>query len=197
MSVDTRNDLGTAAAAKPKRWLHVLPLVVFFAIAFAAAYFLVTGRDPRLLPSTLIDKPAPQFTLTTIAGWEGKKPGLATADLKGKVTVVNFFASWCIPCLAEHPHITALSRDKDIQVVGINYKNEAADAIAWLNRHGDPYAKIGADKTGRVGIDWGVYGMPETFIVDRNGRIRFKQVGPITPEILRTKILPVIAELKK
>ena len=118
-------------------------------------------------------------------------------DFEGTPTVVNFFASWCIPCLAEHPLITALSRDSDIQVVGINYKNKPADAITWLERHGDPYARIGADTTGRVAIDWGVYGMPESFILDRNGRIRFKQVGPITPEILRTRILPIIAELKK
>lgn len=180
-----------------RRLLFLLPVLLFLALAGVIAFFMLSGRDPRLLPSTLIDKPAPQFSLPAIAGWDKAPPGLATKDLPGKVTVVNFFASWCVPCRAEHPQITALSRDKEIQVFGINYKNKSAEAVAWLRRYGNPYARIGADLGGRVGIEFGVYGMPETFILDRTGRIRFKHVGPILPGHLTKMILPIIRELKK
>jgi cytochrome c biogenesis protein CcmG/thiol:disulfide interchange protein DsbE len=180
----------------PPRLLFILPVLLFGVLAAVIAYFMLSGHDPRLLPSALIDKPAPQFKLPPIKGWEDRKPGLATADLKGKVTVVNFFASWCVPCLAEHPQVTALSKVGGVQVVGINYRDKPEAAKGWLSRHGDPYARIGAD-AGRAAIEWGVYGMPETFILDKAGRIRFKHVGVITPDVLKEKLLPVIAELKK
>jgi len=185
-----------AGGRRPTRALYLLPVGIFMLLAAIVAYFMLSGRDPRLLPSALIDKPAPTFKLAPIAGWENRKPGLATVDLKGKVTVVNFFASWCVPCLAEHPQIVALSKLKGVQVVGINYKDKPENAKAWLTRHGNPYARIGVDG-GRGAIEWGVYGMPETFIVDRTGRIRFKHVGPIVPDILNQKILPVIRKLSK
>jgi len=185
-----------ATRGRPSRILFILPVVLFGVLAAVIAYFMLTGRDPRLLPSTLIDKPAPEFNLPPIKGWEDRKPGLATADLKGKVTVVNFFASWCVPCLAEHPQVMALSKIKGIQVVGINHKDRPAAAKDWLTRHGDPYARIGVD-AGRAAIDWGVYGMPETFILDKTGRIRFKHVGIIRPETLKNKLLPIIRKLQK
>ncbi|MHA1538224.1 MAG: DsbE family thiol:disulfide interchange protein [Alphaproteobacteria bacterium] len=180
-----------------RRLLFLLPVILFLVLAGVIAFFMLSGRDPRLLPSTLIDKPAPQFSLPAIAGWDKAPPGLATKDLPGKVTVVNFFASWCVPCRAEHPQITALSGDKEIQVFGINYKDKSGAAADWLKRYGNPYARIGADLAGRVAIDYGVYGMPETFILDRDGRIRFKHVGPILPGHLQKIILPIIRALKK
>jgi len=191
---DTSDSVPTRGGTS--RLLYFLPVAFFGVLAAVIAYFMLAEKDPRLLPSTLIDKPVPAFNLPPITGWEDKKPGLATADLKGKVTVVNFFASWCVPCLAEHPQVTALSKIEGIQVVGINYKDKPEAAKDWLTRHGDPYARIGAD-AGRAAIEWGVYGMPETFIVDKTGRIRLKHVGIIRPETLKEKILPVIRELQK
>jgi len=180
-----------------RRIIFLLPVLVFLALAAVIADFMLSGRDPRLLPSTLIDKPAPQFSLPPIKGFGDQATGLSTKDLRGKVTVVNFFASWCIPCRVEHPQILALAQDKDIQVFGINYKNKAENAVNWLKRYRSPYARIGADLDGRVGIEFGVYGMPETFILDRTGRIRYKQVGAILPKHLKNIILPIIRELKK
>jgi len=176
--------------------LYILPVLVFGALAAVIAYFMLSGRDPRLLPSALIDQPAPEFKLPPIEGWEGRKPGLATGDLRGAVTVVNFFASWCVPCLAEHPQIMALSKMEGVRVVGINHKDRPAAAKDWLTRHGDPYARIGAD-SGRAAIEWGVYGMPETFILDKTGRIRFKHVGVVRRETLKETILPIIRKLRK
>ena len=180
-----------------RRFIFLLPVALFLALAAVIADFMLSGRDPSLLPSTLIDKPAPQFSLPAIAGWDKAPPALASKDLPGKVTVINFFASWCVPCLAEHAQITALSRDGEIQVFGINYKDKSGAAADWLKRYGNPYARIGADLKGRVGIDYGVYGMPETFILDRTGRIRFKHVGPILPRHLKEIILSIIRGLKK
>src|SRR5690606_31954220 len=149
------------------------------ALAVAFAVPLVRGDDPHMLPSALIDQPAPSFTL---AGLPGHGDGVSNDDLAGNVTLLNFFASWCVPCLAEHPILMRLSRDEGVRVVGINYKDAAADAEAWLGRHGDPYAAIGRDADGRTGIDFGVYGVPETFIIDADGRIRFRYPGPLTPQ---------------
>jgi cytochrome c biogenesis protein CcmG/thiol:disulfide interchange protein DsbE len=191
-------DMSDSASTRgrPSRILFILPVLVFALFAAIVAYFMLTGRDPRLLPSTLINQPAPDFTLPPIKGWEDRKPGLTTADLKGTVTVVNFFASWCVPCLAEHPQVMALSKIEGVRVVGINHKDKPAAVKDWLTRHGDPYARSGAD-SGRAAIQWGVYGMPETFIVDKTGRIRFKHVGVITPDTLKAKLLPAIRELQK
>ncbi|HVO13709.1 MAG TPA: DsbE family thiol:disulfide interchange protein [Alphaproteobacteria bacterium] len=178
----------------PRRLLFLLPVVVFLALAAVIAAFMLSGTDPRVVPSALLDKPVPTFVLPAI---DGAERGLSTADLKGKVSVVNVFASWCVPCLAEHPQIMALAEDKDIALVGINYKDKAADADAWLKRLGNPFRAVGADRDGRVSIDWGVYGVPETFFIDRGGTIRYKHVGPITPQDLKDKILPLVARLKK
>ncbi len=161
-----------------------------------AAYFaLGLTKDPKIIPSALIDKPVPTFKLPSIEG--GKGNGFSSDDLKGDVTVVNVFASWCIPCRAEHPLVTELAEMRLARVYGLNYKDNPADALRWLQALGDSYYATGADRDGRVGIDWGVYGVPETFIVDRNGKIRHKQVGPMTPDILKSQIVPIIKDLKK
>ncbi|MEM6423470.1 MAG: DsbE family thiol:disulfide interchange protein [Pseudomonadota bacterium] len=142
------------------------------------------------LPSTLIDRPAPDFVLEDV--YEGG-PGFSTADLQGEgVKLVNVWASWCVPCRAEHPWIKGLAKDKGLTVHGINYKDERAGAQAFLEELGNPYTRIGADSSGRIGIDWGVYGVPETFVIDAQGRIVFKHIGPITGETLRSRLLPAI-----
>lgn len=180
------------------RWRFILPVAVFAALAAVLAYMLVGlqegKRDPRYVPSPLVGKPAPDFALD---GPEGLNTRLSRADLNGQVTVVNVFASWCIPCLAEHPLMTRLSKDPRVRVVGINYKDKAADARAWLERHGNPYDRIGADTNGRAGIAWGITGVPETFVVGPDGVIRYHYRGPLTPEILDQAIMPVIGELSK
>jgi cytochrome c biogenesis protein CcmG, thiol:disulfide interchange protein DsbE len=177
-----------------RRLLFVLPAAAFLALAAVIAAYMLSGTDPRVVPSALLDKPVPTFALPSL---DGRDRGLSTADLKGHVAVVNVFASWCVPCLAEHPQVMTLAEDKDIAVVGINYKDKAADAEGWLKRLGDPFRAIGADRDGRVSIDWGVYGVPETFIIDKGGTIRYKHVGPITPQDMKATIRPIIESLKK
>jgi len=177
----------------PTRAIYLLPLAVF--LVMAAYFALGLTKDPKIIPSALIDKPVPTFKLPPIAG--GKGDGFSSDDLKGDVTVVNVFASWCIPCRAEHPLVTELSEMKIARVYGLNYKDKPADALRWLKAFGDSYYATGADLDGRVGIDWGVYGVPETFIIDRSGKIRHKQVGPMTPDSLKNQIVPIIKELKK
>jgi len=169
----------------------ILPLAVFVLVAGVFAYLLLTGHDASKIPSVLIDQPAPAFDLVPL---DDSRPGFATADLAGHVSIVNFFASWCLPCRAEHPLLMRLAED-GVAVYGINYKNERADAIKWLAELGNPYRRIGADDDGRAGIEWGVYGLPETFIIGKGGRIRFKHVGPITPQALDEVILPILKEL--
>lgn len=169
---------------------YLIPLGIFVVLAL----FLGVGLklNPRDVPSPLIDKPAPSFSLPTLAD-----PAVTfTAEqMKGKVWVLNVFASWCVPCLAEHPYVTQLARMPGVNVVGLNYKDKPEDAKRWLARHGDPYQTIAADANGRVGIDFGVYGVPETFVIDRNGVIRHKQIGPITPQALNDEILPLLKKL--
>ncbi len=176
------------------RFLYILPGLVFLVMAI---YFTVgLTKDPKILPSALIDKPVPEFTLPPIEG--GSNKGFSSDDLKkGNVSVLNVFASWCIPCRAEHAFITQLAEMKIARVYGLNYKNDAKEALAWLKELGDPYAAIGADTKGRVGIDWGVYGVPETFIIDVQGKIRYKHVGPIKQKSLDEKIIPVIRTLSQ
>jgi len=176
-----------------RRALLAAPLAVFAVIAGWMAVPLFTGDNPSELPSALLDKPAPDFVLPPLPG---RGDGFARADLGGEPALVNVFASWCVPCLAEHPLITRLARDEAVPVYAINYKDAPSDALAWLERHGDPYTRIGADREGRVGIEWGVYGVPETFVVDAEGRIRFRHPGPLTPEVVEQTVLPLLAELR-
>jgi cytochrome c biogenesis protein CcmG, thiol:disulfide interchange protein DsbE len=172
----------TGPAPQKRQLIFALVPVVVFA-GLAVSFFFGLGGDPRELRSVLIGKPAPEFALPAIKG--SNIPGLASADLKsGGVTVVNIWASWCGPCRYEHPLLMELSKRQDIRLVGINNKDEAANALKFLNTLGQPFAAIGADESGRVAIDWGGYGVPETFIIDGGGIIRFKWVGPLSPEAL-------------
>jgi len=174
-----------------RRWLFVLPAGVF--VALLAGFYLGLGRDSNALPSPLIDQPAPPFALPPLA--EGQ-PGFSSADLAGHVSVVNAFASWCAPCREEHPVLDALAQNSRVAIYGIDYKDKPDAARAWIAALGNPYRRIGADD-GRVGIDWGVYGVPETFVVDRAGRIRYKHVGPLTDGDVARTILPLVAQLEK
>ena len=174
-------------------WIAVIPLVLFAALA--GVFLMNIGKDTSVVPSALLDKPAPDFQLPPLPG---RDRGLSRADIsKGEVSVLNVFASWCIPCRAEHPLLTRLSREADVPVYGLNYKEkDPLDGVNWLDDLGDPYTAVGMDLSGRTGIDFGVYGVPETFIIDGSGQIRYKHVGPVTNEILEEVLLPKIAELK-
>lgn len=177
-----------------RRLILILPVLIFFVLAGAFLTSLLSGRDIALLPSALIDQPAPDFALAPVEGVD--LPGLSRDDLDGQVSLVNFFASWCIPCLAEHPLITRMAED-GVTVFGINYKNEPDQARDWLRKYGNPYARIGSDIDGRAGVEFGVTGMPESYVIDRDGMIRYKQVGVITPDALNNTILPLIEKLRK
>jgi cytochrome c biogenesis protein CcmG, thiol:disulfide interchange protein DsbE len=177
-----------------RRLSVLLPLVVFLAVVALFLIRLFAG-DPSRIPSALIGQPAPQTTLPPVAGLErdGKPvPGIDPASFKGTVTLLNVWASWCVPCHDEAPLLMQLAQNSKLRIVGINYKDEAENARRFLGRYGDPFAAAGADANGRAAIEWGVYGVPETFIIGRDGRIAYKLVGPITPENLETTIKPEI-----
>ncbi len=182
-------------ARRPRPILLLLPLALFAALAAVFLIRLESGGNPEDIPSALVGKPAPSFDLPPLDG--SGLPGLKTADLAGKVTVVNVFASWCGPCRQEHPQLTELAKDSRIRLVGINYKDVAANADRFLDDMGNPYAAIGADRNGRTAIDWGVYGVPETFIVDAQGIIRHKHIGPIDPASLAGDVIPAIEAAMK
>lgn len=169
----------------------VWPLIVFIALAVVLAIGLTL--NPRELPSPLIDRPVPQFRLPAV---QGRALGLASEDLRGEVSVVNVFASWCTACREEHPLWMEIARNRTFPLHGLNYKDQPADAARWLGQLGDPYTRTGADIDGRVGIDWGVYGVPETFVVDKRGIIRLKIVGAVTREKLRQELLPLVGRLQ-
>lgn len=189
---------GRKGPGAAKRLLFLLPVLVFLVIAGYLMWGLNPDRNIRAVPTALIDKPVPQFELPPIEGLDSG--GLNTTDLtgQGEPVLLNVFASWCVPCRAEHPIITRLADDEGIPVYGLNYKDEAADARQWLDNLGNSYTKIGAmsEERAAVGIELGVYGVPETYLIDGEGRIRYKHVGPITASDLRETILPLIAELR-
>jgi len=175
-----------------RRPAFLVPLLVF--AAMAVLFGIGLGLDPRTIPSPLIGKPVPQFDLPPV---KGRSLGLATRDLKGEVSLVNVFASWCTACREEHPLLIRMTRDKLVPIHGLNYKDRPQDAERWLAELGDPYLRTGADVSGRVGIDWGVYGVPETFVVDREGRIAYKHIGVLTPKALEETIMPLVEKLRK
>jgi cytochrome c biogenesis protein CcmG/thiol:disulfide interchange protein DsbE len=170
----------------------LIPLVIFAVLVF----FLWQGlsRNPREVPSPLVGKPAPAFTLPRL---DAPDKTFSPADMRGKVWLLNVWASWCVSCREEHPVLVDLAKSGDVPIVGLNYKDQPADAQAWLARFGNPYQLSAMDADGRVGIDYGVYGVPETYVIDRQGIIRMKHIGPVTPEVLGTKILPLVAELSR
>jgi cytochrome c biogenesis protein CcmG/thiol:disulfide interchange protein DsbE len=184
-----------ASVRKPQRFLVLAPLAVFLALA-ALFLFRLGAGDPNRIPSALIGHPAPQTTLPPVPGLvraDGSAvPGIAPEDFKGVVTLVNVWASWCVPCHDEIPLLVKLSEDKRIRMVGINYKDKAENARRFLGRYGNPFAASGVDANGRAAIEWGVYGVPETFVVGRDGRIAYKLIGPVTAENLEQAVKPAV-----
>jgi len=172
--------------------LALLPLLAL--VALIAVFALNINRDPSLVRSVLLNKPAPEFVLPAVDGLT--VPGFDTKRLQGQVTVVNVFASWCIPCRDEHPVLEALKQKTGVALYGINQKDAPDQAAAFLAQLGNPYDAIGADRDGRTSIDWGVYGVPETFIVDAKGVIRFKHTGPLVMDDIEKEIIPAIVRAK-
>jgi cytochrome c biogenesis protein CcmG/thiol:disulfide interchange protein DsbE len=168
----------------------LIPLGVFLVMAG----FLAKGLklDPREVPSPLINKPAPGFALTRL---DDAARTIRREDMLGKVWILNVWASWCVACRQEHPLLVEFARRKIVPVYGLNYKDERPDGLAWLARFGNPYEASLFDRDGRVGIDYGVYGVPETFVIDKQGTVRMKHIGPLTPEVLQTRIEPLLKEL--
>lgn len=180
-----------------KRLIPLIPLIIAVFIMAIFAGVLLSGRDNQTLPSTLLNQPAPEFSASALA--ESGLAALETADfVKGDtpITVLNVWASWCTPCIAEHPYITNLSRQDGVTLVGLNYKDKPDAARKFLEKYGNPYEKIGTDPHGAVAIDFGVYGVPETYVIDAQGIIRFKVVGPVTPEIITRDLEPIFNQLR-
>ena len=172
------------------RWS--IPLAIF--IVLLAFLWVGLGRDPREVPSPLIGKPAPAFSLGQL---HEPSQALSNSDLKGKVWLLNVWASWCVSCREEHPLLMQLAASKVVPIYGLDYKDDPGAGKAWLAQNGDPYTTSVVDRDGRVGIDYGVYGVPETFVVDKAGVIRYKQIGPLSVDALKQKILPLVQELQK
>jgi len=173
-----------------KRWQFLAPLALFAVLLG----FLAVGLNlnPREVPSPLIDKPAPAFELARL---DDPAQRITHADLKGQVWILNVWASWCVACRQEHPLLVDFAKRSPVPLYGLNYKDKREDGLAWLARFGNPYKASLFDIDGRVGIDFGVYGVPETFVIDKQGVIRFKQIGPVTPEVLRDRIEPLLKQL--
>ena len=198
MNQDTTPSIETAAAGapKPRSWLAFLPAAAFVAIAATFLLALMRPGDPSKLPSMLIGKPAPAMSLPPLEGFNDNGapvPGIAAADLaQGKPVIVNFWQSSCAPCVAEHPLLILLSEKTGVPLLGVNYKDPPAGARRFLNRYGNPFKAIGVDASGRAAIEWGVYGMPETFILDGKGQVLYKQIGEITEDVMNRVLIPVI-----
>ena len=169
----------------------LIPLGVF--LAMIGLFYKGLSLNPREVPSPLIDKPAPEFSLPQL---EQPEVQIATKDLLGKVTLVNVWASWCVACRQEHPLLVEAAKRGEATIIGLNYKDTRVDALNWLNQLGNPYTVSAFDEDGRVGIDWGVYGVPETFLVDKKGIIRYKHIGPIDVRSWRETIIPMVRQLE-
>jgi len=194
MTVEPTVNSRTAVAVERRagRLRYLIPIVVFTALVITFAGTL--NRDPRTIPSALIDKPVPEFALPPV---KGRTLGLSSTDLVGEVSLVNVFASWCVACREEHPLFMQLKAESVVPIHGLNYKDHPDNAARWLNTLGDPYTRTGADRDGRVSIDWGVYGVPETFVISKDGRIAHKHIGPLTPEAFENTVLPLIKRLRQ
>ena len=173
-----------------KKQLLIFPSIVFFFILLVFFYLLIIDRDPTELPSVLIEKKVPRFESQSLLN---DKKFISTEEFGNKITIVNFFATWCKPCRDEHPYIKRLSNTKGIKIIGINYKDNSQLTIKWLKELGNPYSNIAVDSKGQIGIDWGVYGIPETFIVNAEGIIKYRHVGPITKKAYNNFYSKVIA----
>jgi cytochrome c biogenesis protein CcmG, thiol:disulfide interchange protein DsbE len=187
--------LQTGTRRKRNPFFVFLPLILFAVLAAIFALQLASGRDESIIPSALIGKPAPGVVLPAVTGLmkDGQPvPGLDPAKFKGQVTLVNIFGSWCVPCRQEHPLLMKLAQDKRFVLTGLNYKDKPENAAGFLNDLGNPYASVGADLNGRAAIEWGVYGVPETFLIGRDGIIAYKHVGPFSEETIRTQLMPAI-----
>ncbi len=169
---------------------YIVPLIIFVSLGLLLAYGL--KLDPRRIPSPLIGKPLPAFSLTTVADPARK---VSRDDLHGRVYLLSVWASWCVACREEHPLLNELTSRKAVTIIGLNYKDKREDALRWLGALGNPYELSLSDQDGRLGIDLGVYGVPETFVIDKQGVIRYKQIGPMTPEVWEQKLAPLIKEL--
>lgn len=183
------------AQRRPRPWLVLLPLALFAALAALFLAQLMSGRDVSAIPSALIGHPAPSTALPPLEGTG--LPGIDGTDFAGKVTVVNVWASWCVPCRDEHPHLMQLAGDPRFTLAGLNYKDKPENARRFLGELGNPFAAIGVDASGRAGIDWGVYGVPETFVVGRDGRIAWKHVGPFDDRSVREELMPQVEKALK
>ncbi len=192
--MDPKADNFVAAPTLPSprrpRWLYLLPALLFALIA--VSLYLGLQRDPTLVPSPLVGKAVPEFALAPVPG---RDLGLSSDDLEGTTSLVNIFASWCVACKDEHALLFDLARSGEVPVHGINYKDDPAAAEKWLDDLGDPYTRTGVDREGRVGLEWGVYGVPETFVIDAKGHIAYKHVGPLTPRDIDETLLPLIRSL--
>lgn len=175
-----------------RRLIFLLPVLLVLVIGLGLGYGLT--RDASEIPSVLIDQPVPDFELPPLAGVE--QPGLGTADLGGEVALLNVFASWCAPCRVEHPVLTRLAEQRGLPLYGINYKDAPEDAAGWLAELGNPYRRIGVDPEGRTGIELGLTGVPETYVIDAEGRIRYRHAGPVTPRDVDDTLMPLIEELR-
>ena len=189
-------DDGDVQPTKKRVFVALLPLIIFAALAGIFTWQLLSGKNMQEIPSALIGRDAPQTDLPPLEGLRladgSPTPGLKGADLQGQVTLVNIWASWCVPCRDEHPQIMKLGQDPRIKVVGLNYKDAPENALEFLNSLGNPYDVVGTDRSGRAGIEWGVYGVPETFIVNREGKIVYKFVGPLSTESLIKQFMPEV-----
>ena len=195
MTAETTSTGTDRRAGQAKARLHLrylIPVSVFIVLALMLGWGLT--RNPRNIPSALIGKAVPQFSLPPV---QGRTLGLSSADLVGEVSLVNVFASWCVACREEHPLFIRLKTDGVVPIHGLNYKDQPDNASQWLNTLGDPYTRTGADRDGRVAIDWGVYGVPETFVVTRDGRIAHKHIGPLAPKDIEETILPLVRRLQQ
>jgi cytochrome c biogenesis protein CcmG/thiol:disulfide interchange protein DsbE len=181
-----------AQRRRPWRPIYFAPIAAFAALAVMLGWGLT--RDPSAIPSPLVGKLVPQFSLSPV---KGRTLGLSSADLVGEPSIVNVFASWCVECRIEHPLIMQMQARAVAPIHGLNYKDHPEDAARWLNTFGDPYARTGADLDGRVAIDWGAYGVPETFVIGADGRIAFKHIGPLTAEVVERTVIPLIDRLKQ